>query len=259
MKEETIDKLLEFFLKEHEEYSKIEIPNNVEDKRKLLRGIINLRDPVPVPRKILELEDHLLEIELWEKGIVSALDMKEVDKNISVYFGDITTIKADGIVDAGNETGLGCFIPSHHCIDNTIHTSAGIRLRLECFKRLKGRKLKNGELLICKGYNLPCKYVIITVGPRVFRNVTVENERDLKKCYENAMDYAIKHKWKTIVFPCISTGVFGYPIEKARIVAVHTIKSILKKHNIKVVFNVYSNEDYEKYMELFPKEEISQE
>ena len=259
MKEETIDKLLEYFLKEHEEYSKIIIPNNIEEKRNLLRGIINLRDPNPVPRKILELEDHLLEIELWEKGIVSALDMKEVEKNISIYFGDITTIKADGIVDAGNERGLGCFIPSHHCIDNTIHTSAGIRLRLECSKRLKGKKLKNGDIIVCKGYNLPCKYVITTLGPKVIRNVTIENERDLRKCYENALNYAIKHHWKTIVFPCISTGVFGYPIEKAKLIATHTVKSFLKSNDIKVIFNVYSNEDYEQYIELFPTKEESQE
>ena len=254
MKEEIISKLLDFFIKEKPEYSKIKIPNDVDQKRQILRGIINLRDPEPIPEEILELEDHLLEIELWEKGIVSVADLKEEEKNISLYFGDITTLKADGIVNAGNKFGLGCFNPTHRCIDNTIHTYAGIRLRLECQKKLDGKQLKNGDILVCKGYNLPCNYIITTVGPQIKREVTIQDEKDLKKCYENALEYAIKHHWKSIVFPCISTGLYGYPIQKAKYIAYHSTKKIIKGKDIKVIFNVYSKEDYEEYKQLFKEE-----
>ena len=251
MKAEIVDKLLDYFMSEKPEYSHIHRPHSLEEKRNLLRGLINLREAEPIDEKILELEDRLLKIEAWEKGIVSVNDLKELEKNICVYFGDITTLKADGIVNAGNHDGLGCFNPTHRCIDNTIHTYAGIRLRLECKKKLKGKKLKNGDILVCKGYNLPCQYVITTVGPQILRDVTLENERDLKKCYENALEYAIKHHWRSIVFPCISTGLFGYPIEKAKQIAYHTVKAMIQDKNIRVIFNVYSHEDYLEYLELF--------
>lgn len=251
MKEEIIDKLLKYFIKEKKEYSEIKIPNEVEKKRNILRGLINLREPEPLKEEILELEDHLLQIELWEKGIISTASLPEIEPNISLYFGDITTLKADGIVNAGNRVGLGCFNPTHRCIDNTIHTYAGIRLRLECQRKLKGKYLQNGEILVCKGYNLPCKHIITTVGPIVQRKVTEENEEDLKKCYKNSLEYAISHHWKTIVFPCISTGLFGYPIEKAKIIAYQTVKEMIKDKNIKVIFNVYSKEDYQEYKKMF--------
>ena len=250
MKEEIINQLLDFFIKENQEYSKIIIPNEVEQKRQLLRSLINLREPEPIPKEILKLEDRLLEIELWEKGIVSVMDIPEQEKNISVYFGDITTLKADGIVNAGNSIGLGCFNPTHRCIDNTIHTYAGIRLRLECQKKLQGKTLKRGDILVCKGYNLPCKHIITTVGPEIRREVSIQDEKDLKRCYENALEYAIKHHWKSIVFPCISTGLYGYPIQKAKYIAYHTIKKMIKNKKIKVVFDVYSKEDYEEYKQL---------
>ncbi len=259
MKEEMIDKLLQFLLKEKPEYKTIKIPKDTEQKRQLLRGIINLRDPDYIPEEILALEDHLLEIELWEKGIISVMDLPEQEKNISLYFGDITTLKADGIVNAGNNIGLGCFNPTHRCIDNTIHTFAGMRLRQECKKKLQGKTLKNGDILVCKGYNLPCNYIITTVGPQVIREVTIQDEKDLKKCYENALNYAINHHWKSIVFPCISTGLYGYPIQKAKYIAYHTVKKIIKDKKIKVIFNVYSKEDYEEYKQLFkPVEERSE-
>lgn len=253
MKEELIDQLLQYFMNENPEYQKMKIPNDEEKKRDFLRGLINLRDPEPIPDDILVLEDRLLEIERWEKGVVSAYDLPEVEDNISLYLGDITTIKADAIVNAGNSYGLGCFNPTHRCIDNTIHTYAGIRLRLECKKKLKGRTLDNGEILVCKGYNLPCSYIITTVGPQITRDVTFKDEDDLSKCYENSLKYAISHHFKSIVFPCISTGLYGYPIKKAKLVAYNTVKRILKNRDIKVVFVVYSHEDYQEYEQLFPK------
>ena len=251
MKEEIIDQLINYFIKEKKEYKEIKIPKDIEKKRNILRGLINLREPEPLKEEILELEDHLLQIELWEKGIVNTTSLPEIEHNISLYFGDITTLQADGIVNAGNRVGLGCFNPTHRCIDNTIHTYAGIRLRLECQKKLKGKNLQNGEILVCKGYNLPCKHIITTVGPIIQREVTEENEKDLKKCYENSLTYALNHNWKTIVFPCISTGLFGYPIQKAKIIAYQTVKEMIKDKDIKVIFNVYSKEDYQEYKQMF--------
>jgi O-acetyl-ADP-ribose deacetylase (regulator of RNase III) len=251
MKEKLVDELLNYFINENKEYSNIDIPNSYIEKRKLLRGLINLRNPKDLDNEILKLEDALLELELKEKKIIDVLKLKEEEKNISLYLGDITTLKADAIVNAGNSYGLGCFNPTHKCIDNTIHTYAGIRLRLECNKKLNGKKLNNGDILVCKGYNLPSKYVITTVGPQIYKNITKQDELDLSKCYLNALNYAIKNNFKSIVFPSISTGLFGYPINKAKLIAYQTVKKVLKNNNIKVIFNLYSEEDYNEYKYLF--------
>lgn len=251
MKEELIDKLLNYFIDENKEYSNIDIPNSVEDKRQILRGLINLREPIEIDESILKLEDKLLQIELNEKGIVDVLELPEIEKNISLYLGDITTLKTDAIVNAGNNYGLGCFNPTHKCIDNTIHTYSGIRLRLECNDKLKGKTLTNGDILVCNGYNLPSKYVITTVGPEIRGQITKQDEIDLSNCYKNALKYAIDNNFKSIVFPSISTGLFGYPISKAKLTAYNSVKELLKDNDIKVIFNVYSKEDYDEYQKLW--------
>ena len=251
MKEELIDKLLNYFINENKEYSNIDSPNNIEEKRHLLRGLINLREPIEIDDEILKLEDELLQIELKEKGIIDVLELPEIEKNISLYLGDITTLKTDTIVNAGNNYGLGCFNPTHKCIDNTIHTYAGIRLRLECNNKLKGKSLNNGDILVCSGYNLPSKYVITAVGPEIREQITKQDEIDLSNCYKNALKYAIDNNFKSIVFPSISTGLFGYPISKAKIIAYNSVKELLKDTDIKVIFNVYSKEDYNEYQKLW--------
>jgi O-acetyl-ADP-ribose deacetylase (regulator of RNase III) len=251
MKEELVDKLLDYFISENKEYNDINIPNSYEEKRSLLRGLINLRSPKKIDEEILKLEDKLLSLEREEKGIVDVLTLPEVEKNISLYLGDITTLKADACVNAGNSDGLGCFVPGHLCIDNAIHSASGIRLRLECQEKLQGKKLKNGEILVCKGYNLPCQYVITTVGPCIYYDVLKQDEIDLSKCYLNSLNYAIKNNFKSIVFPSISTGLFGFPISKAKLIAYETVKSVLKNNDIKVIFNVYSEDDYNEYRSLF--------
>ncbi|MBR1718193.1 MAG: macro domain-containing protein [Bacilli bacterium] len=251
MKEELIDKLLNYFINENKEYLNIDIPNNIEEKRQLLRGLINLREPIGIDEEVLKLEDKLLQIELNEKGIVDVLELPEIEKNISLYLGDITTLKTDAIVNAGNNYGLGCFNPTHKCIDNTIHTYSGIRLRLECNDKLKGKTLNNGKILVCNGYNLPSKYVITTVGPEIRGQITKQDEIDLSNCYKNALKYAIDNNFKSIVFPSISTGLFGYPISKAKLTAYNSVKELLKDNDIKVIFNVYSKEDYDEYQKLW--------
>jgi O-acetyl-ADP-ribose deacetylase (regulator of RNase III) len=248
--EELVDALLENVLKENKNYSAISIPSSYKEKRILLRGLINVREP-KINEQIFKLEDALLQLELKEKKIVDVLELPLEEKNISMYLGDITTLKADAIVNAGNAYGLGCFYPNHKCIDNAIHTFAGMRLRLECNEKLKGNILNNGDILVCQGYNLPSTYVITTVGPQVNGKVTKQDEEDLRKCYKNALDYAIEHHFQSIVFPSISTGLFAYPIKQAKMIAYQTVKEILEYSSIRVIFNVYSKEDYDEYKSLF--------
>lgn len=162
-------------------------------------------------------------------------------------------MRCDVIINAGNKDGLGCFNSSHTCIDNIIHTKAGMRLRLECNEILKGKKLSTGKIIVCDAYNLPSKKVITTVGPQVLNEVTKQNELELSSCYKNSLEYAIKNNYNSIAFPSISTGLFGYPINKAKIVAYNSVKEILNKYktNIKVIFNVFSKSDYNEYKKLF--------
>jgi O-acetyl-ADP-ribose deacetylase (regulator of RNase III) len=249
MKEKLINSLLEYFIKESN--TSYHITSSTKENRLLLRGLINMRNPLPISDNILSLEDELLQIELSEKEIIDVEDLEEIEKNISIYLGDITTLKADAIVNAGNSYGLGCFNPNHRCIDNTIHTYAGIRLRLECNNKLKGRLLENGEILVCNGYNLPSKYVITTVGPNIYNEPTEIDKEDLSKCYENALKYAIDNNLKSIVFPSISTGLFSYSISDAKYIAYETVKKVLGNNNIKVIFNLYSESDYNEYKSLF--------
>ena len=251
MKEEIIDELLDYFINESEDYFDTIIPKKLDDKRYLLRGLINVREPKITDERILKLEDKLLKLELDEKEIIDVMELSEVERNICLYRGDITTLKADLIVNAGNRYGLGCFVPNHSCIDNAIHSYAGIRLRLECDKKLGGRTLREGDILVTSGYNLPSSYVITTVGPEIKDKVTEIDELNLSKCYENCLKYAIENNYKSIVFPSISTGLFGFPIKRAKYIAYDTVKKVIGKSNIRVIFNVFSKEDYNEYRKLF--------
>lgn len=256
MKEKKLLEVVEFLLKERD--IKVEVPNSYEELKRLYKTLVNTRMPYPIREDILELEDEYLTLELKEKKITDVNSLKEIENNIILWQGDITTLKCDVIVNAGNSGGLGCFNPNHICIDNVIHTNAGMRLRLECNDILKGRKLLNGEIMVCDAYHLPSKKVITTVGPGVYQKVTKQNEEDLSNCYKNALEYAIKNEYKSIAFPSISTGLFGYPISKAKHIAYHSVKEILNKYDtdIKVIFNVYSEGDYNEYKQLFKNEGI---
>ena len=253
-KEILVYKLLNYFLNENKVFQNYEVPNNYNDKRLFLRGIINLREPKPISEDILKLEDELLKKELEETEITDVKNIKEVEDKISVWQGNITTLKIDAIVNAGNSYLLGCFIPNHSCIDNIIHTRAGIRLRLTCNDIMKDREIETGNAIITKGYNLPSKYVIHTVGPIVQNTLTDQQIKDLEKCYISCLDFARKHNIKTIAFPCISTGLFHFPKDKASIIAVNTVRNYLKKYPSsfeKIVFNVFTREDKECYDRLF--------
>ncbi len=250
-KEKLLLKIIEYLIKENN-YD-IEVPNSYENLKKLYKTLVNIRLPKQINEEILKLEDEYLRSELKDKKVVDVNTLKEIEDNIILWLGDITTLKCDVIVNAGNKDGLGCFNPSHVCIDNVIHTNEGMRLRLECNEILKGKELSTGEIIVCDAYNLPSKKVITTVGPEVLNEVTKQNELDLSSCYKNSLEYAIKNGYNSIAFPSISTGLFGYPIDKAKIVAYNSVKEILSKYktNIKVIFNVFSRGDYNEYKKLF--------
>jgi len=250
-KEKLLLKIVEYLIKDNN--FDIEIPNSYEELKRIYKTLVNIRMPKPLKESILELEDEYLKLELKEKKITDILDLKEMEDNIILWQGDITTLKCDVIVNAGNNGGLGCFNPNHLCIDNVIHTNSGMRLRLECNDILKGNEIANGEIIVCNAYNLPSKKVITTVGPQIINEVTKDNEIDLSNCYKKPLEYAIKNDYSSIAFPSISTGLFGYPIEKAKVVAYHSVKEILSKYetNIKVIFNVFSESDYNEYRKLF--------
>lgn len=250
-KEKLLLEIVEYLIKESN--YEFEIPESYEELKRVYKALVNIRMPKSLNEDILKLEDEYLKLELRDKEITDVKDLKEIKYNIILWLGDITTLNCDVIVNAGNNHGLGCFNPNHICIDNVIHTNAGMRFRLECNNILKGKELSNGEIIVCNAYNLPSKKVITTVGPQVLGNVTNQNEIDLSNCYKNALEYAIKNGYTSIAFPSISTGLFGYPIEKAKVIAYNSVKEVLNKYktDIKVIFNVFSESDYNEYERIF--------
>ena len=174
-----------------------------------------------------------------------------------LWQGDITKLKIDAIVNAANSQGLGCFLPNHNCIDNQIHTFAGVRLRLECKEKMKewNNNFQTGKAIITKGYNLPAENVIHTVGPIIDHELNETDKKQLADCYENSLELAIQNGVKTIAFPCISTGVFHFPKHEACQIAIKTVDKFLNKNRDKldkIIFNLWSEEDvviYERYIE----------
>jgi len=242
-----LDYLIEYLLKES---GRGNFDYSNRDKKSLYRALVNIRQANPISEDFLKVEDEYLQEELKKQNITNADDIK-AENRIALWQGDITKLKIDAIVNAGNSQGLGCFLPNHNCIDNQINTFAGVRLRLACNEIMKDLKynLETGKAIITKGYNLPSKYVIQTVGPIIENEVTEEKEQELAKCYTNSLKLAIENGIKTIAFPCISTGVFRFPKDNACITAIKSVKEFLENNNTieKVVFSVYSDEDLEIY------------
>lgn len=265
-KEDLIDKLLEYFYIENRELKDIEVPEDEEDKRNLLDNIIAKRPPEEIDQTILDMESKLLKIELEEKRIVNSYEIETIDKTllcedefsstIALWQGDITRLKVDAIINNTNETLLGCSIENHKCIDRLINSKAGIALKLECNEIVKNQAhtLSIGEVKLTNSYNLPCNYIIHTVGPKVYGDLTEENKKDLAKCYSNILELAKQKELKTIAIPCISTGEYHFPKNEAAIVAVNSIKDFLKDNKkifSKIIIDVYTNEDYNEYKKLF--------
>lgn len=260
-KEKELDYLLKELISEKDE--KINIPNNFDEKRKLLRILMNIRPPTYINEKYLKIQNKFLSEETLSKELVESnniLAIGEKGKNtkIALWQGDITCLKVDAIVNAANNRLLGCFIPLHNCIDNIIHSSAGLQLRNDCAEIMKnqGDYEEIGQAKITFGYNLPSKYVIHTVGPAISPGSKVNSEdcENLKNCYNSCLAIADEYNLKSIAFCCISTGVFNFPKYKAAKIAIFTVNEYFKNNensNLeKVIFDVFTDEDYRIYRSL---------
>ena len=251
------DFLIEYLLAENERYKIAEIPDSFEEKFKLYRSLVNVREPKQISEEYLKAEDLFLRSLIKHKGITQLSSLTPVSEGIYLWQGDITTLRCGAIVNAANSALLGCFSPCHSCIDNAIHTFAGVRLRLKCAEIMKaqGSPEPTGRSKITPAYNLPCDYVLHTVGPIVNGALTPRHEALLKSSYLSCLELADKNGIESIAFCCISTGVFGYPPRKAAETAVKTVKEYKQRTNskIEVIFNVFKDSDKRIYRELLEK------
>lgn len=231
-----------------------EIPSDEISQKRLLRALFNVRMPGAADKDFLRIQDEYLQEELRLKGITDIASLAPVVPDIYLWKGDITTLKCDGIVNAANSQMLGCFCPNHGCIDNAVHTFAGVQLRQECAKIMKEQKSEEptGTAKITKAYNLPCKYVLHTVGPIVCGKLTEKDEKQLSECYRSCLSLADKNGLQSVAFCCISTGEFHFPNEKAAEIAYRTVTDYKTqtKSKIKVVFNVFKEIDYAIYARI---------
>ncbi len=246
--------LISALLKEQPQYSEIEISSSEQEQKTLLRSLFNIRIPLPVTDEFLMVQDAYLQEETRQKGITALSDLKPVQKGLYLWRGDITTLQCDGIVNAANSGLLGCFCPNHGCIDNAIHTFAGIQLRLACAELMKqqGHEEKTGKAKITSAYNLPCRYVLHTVGPIIHGWLAKKDKELLASCYRSCLELAEQNGLKSIAFCCISTGEFHFPNDKAAQIAIETVKEYKEQMHseMEVIFNVFKELDYNIYREL---------
>ena len=257
-----IDILIRYLIDEDLQYAEMRIPEDLQGKRDLFRALRNVREPRPVSEEFLRLQDEELQEQLEEKGIVDSSDIGEFSIfnspfSISLWQGDITRLRVDAIVNAANAQMLGCFHPLHKCIDNAIHSAAGVQLREEYHRLMlqQGHPEPTGQAKITKAYNLPCKYVIHTVGPIIPNGIPTEPQKDqLASCYRSIMACADENGLESVAFCCISTGEFRFPNQLAAEIAVQTVKDYLNAHpdcSVKqVVFNVFKDVDRDIYQLL---------
>lgn len=259
-----LDYLVRAFRDDSKEYKKIQIPKDTEEKKRILRSLMNIRMPKKIHPDVLKIQDEYLKGRAQEKGVVSLLDIDEIKPGISIWQGDITRLKIDAIVNAANSKMLGCFVPMHTCIDNCIHSFAGIQLREECDKKMRELRNLYGQdyqqptaiPLLTDAYNLPAKKVIHVVGPIVEWQLTSDLEENLAACYRNTLDFCLENGLKSVAFCCISTGVFRFPNECAGEIAVNTVTEWMKAHPDsieRVIFNVFKDEDKRIYENLLGK------
>ena len=254
---EQIHYLNEALLEEMPEYRREagRLPQDAESQRYFLRCLMNVREPRALSPRFLQAQDELLQAEREEKGIVHVADLPAVpgDERIVLWQGDITRLDADAIVNAANAQLLGCFRPGHNCIDNVIHSAAGLQLREECasIMRAQGHEEPTGQAKITKGYNLPAKHVLHTVGPIIEGPLTEKDRELLASCYRSCLKLAEENRLKSVAFCCISTGVFRFPKEEAARIAVSTVRGYLEKGTIeKVIFCVHGEENLRIYQNL---------
>lgn len=247
--------LIQSLLKERPEYRDLSIPPESDSQRQLLRGLMNIRAPQRTDAEFLKTQDAYLQGETAAKGITDIAGLTPIQPGLYLWQGDITTLKCDAIVNAANSGMTGCYIPNHRCIDNAIHTYAGVELRLACAELMEqqGHPEPTGQAKITPAFNLPCRYVLHTVGPIIDGRVTKEDKELLASCYRSCLELAAENGLESVAFCCISTGEFHFPNDLAAEIAVRTVKEFLKKQTSvkKVIFNVFKDLDkaiYEKQL-----------
>ena len=246
--------LIQSLLNERPSCQKQIIPADSERQKILLRGLMNVRRPVLIGADFLQVQDAYLQDETAAKGITDIADLTPIQPGLYLWQGDITTLKCDAIVNAANSGMTGCYIPNHRCIDNAIHTFAGVELRLTCEQLMEqqGYPEPTGQAKITPAFNLPCRYVLHTVGPIISGRVTKEDKELLASCYHSCLELAAENSLESVAFCCISTGEFHFPNEQAAEIAVRTVKEFLKKQTSvkKVIFNVFKDLDKAIYEKL---------
>ena len=247
--------LIKELLKEQPRYRHMEIPQDKMGQKQLLRSLMNIRMPGVATQEFLEVQDAYLQEETAGKGIVDLEDIEPVAEGIYLWQGDITTLRCDAIVNAANSGMTGCYAPCHGCIDNCIHTFSGIQLRLACAELMErqGHEEETGKAKITPAFNLPCKYVIHTVGPIISGQLREKDKELLASCYSSCLELAEKNHVESIAFCCISTGEFHFSNDVAAQIAVRTVKEFMQKGTRikKVIFNVFKDLDKQIYEELF--------
>ncbi|RRN48923.1 protein-ADP-ribose hydrolase [Streptococcus suis] len=231
----------------------LDLSQTRKEQEWVLRALMNIWEPKVMPAEFWSLQDVYLQEKLDQRRITRLSDLQEVEPQIYLWQGDITSLEVDAIVNAANSQLLGCFVPHHRCIDNAIHSQAGLQLRLACYQLMKaqGHLEATGQAKITPAYNLPANYVIHTVGPIIQTEVGPQDEELLASSYRKSLELAVEKGLTSIAFCCISTGEFRFPQKLAAEIAVRTVRNFIKEHSeINVIFNVFKDEDREIYQEL---------
>ena len=256
-----LDYLVEAFKADSVQYKDLQTPEDNEGKRRILRSLMNIRMPKKLNDSVLTVQDEYLRERIRENGIVTLSEIPVIRDGMSIWQGDITRLAVDAIVNAANSQMLGCFVPMHTCIDNCIHTFAGVQLRAECNRQMNQLRIRYGRdyeqptavPMLTDGYNLPAKKIVHVVGPIVEGRLTPALEKDLADCYRNTLDLCAENGLRSVAFCCISTGVFRFPNQRAAEIAVKTVNDWLEEHKRKidrVIFNVFKDEDKGYYEKL---------
>lgn len=269
--DQSVDSLLEKLKEDSGEYKNLNTKKySLEEKKHTIRSLMNIRMPGAASDELLRLQDAYLQDELSQKGIVTLSDIPTIREQynssfpfaekITLWQGDITRLKVGAIVNAANSQMLGCFVPCHRCIDNAIHSAAGIQIRNECEHMMNQKRIRygrqyeepTGTATLTKGYNLPCDHVIHTVGPIVYGTLNDELRQQLRDCYESVLKCCVENEIRSVAFCCISTGEFHFPNNEAAEIAVDTVVRFLKTNDAieRIIFNVFKDRDREIYEKM---------
>lgn len=250
---ERLDFLIQELLRERSRFHDVSIPSDITQRKAFLRALLNVRPAMPAESEFLRIQDEYLQEENKTRGITSIEDVTPIYNTLYLWRGDITTLRVDAIVNAANNQLLGCFIPCHGCIDNAIHTYSGVQLRLACddIIHMQGKE-ETGVAKITKAFNLPCKYVLHTVGPIITGGLTTNDCMLLASCYRSCLTLAEQNHVDSIAFCCISTGEYHFPNKEAAEIAIYTVTQYIAEtqSKMKVIFNVFKERDFAIYEQL---------